>query len=215
MESQEVTYYSFFSDFVLLRRTYPIVVLVFIGTIALLYVWWSRNRKEEPKNDKAQSKMTDQDFKKLLDTSKDSDYLHGETDRYKWSQNEHEIEIDLTIPSSLYSSSTLTKKDISCVMKIDRISVTIRGEDVLSGDFYALVDPDECNWQIDKDGGKECLSITIKKKVPTVRNQHWKCVLKGDAEVDTSKLGMPVFKVGDGEQMSEAIKKFKNFKKND
>ena len=66
----------------------------------------------------------------------------------------------------------------------------------------------------EKDVDKVSIWITIAKKVPTVRNQHWKCVLKGDAEVDTNKLGMPVFKVGDGAQMSEAMKKFRDFKKN-
>ena len=94
------------------------------------------------------ARMKDEDLKKLLDTSTDSNYLHGETDKYKWSQNEHEIELILAIPPELYSSSSLTKKDVSCVLKTDRMSVNVCRETILQGDFYATVDPDECNWQL-------------------------------------------------------------------
>lgn len=55
------------------------------------------------------------------------------------------------------------------------------------GDLYAEVIPSECNWQIDDDQSSgasvRSLWITMVKRVPTERNQMWKCVLNGDAKV--------------------------------
>jgi hypothetical protein len=64
-----------------------------------------------------------------------------------WSQNEKEIEMIVDIPHT-YTTTPLTKKDITCIYKTDKLCVNIKGELFLEGSFYALVDPDECNWQI-------------------------------------------------------------------
>ena len=87
----------------------------------------------------------DLDLSKLLDTSKDKDFLFGKTDKYTWSQNEREIELCLDIPSSF---NFIAKKDIVCSIKSKSIKLAVCGNFVLEGEFYSLVDPNECSWQI-------------------------------------------------------------------
>ena len=187
---------------------------LFITAFGLSYYLWGLYLKWGKDKRRTQT-STDEEFKdidltKILDTSNDNNYLHGVTDRYKWSQNEREVEMIVDIRGS---SGSITKKDVVCFIKSTSLKIAVHGKVLLEGDFYAAVDPDECNWQIDTAVGTQTIWITLYKRVPTVRNQHWKCVLLGDAEVDTSKLGMPVFKIGDDVQMKDALEKVRDFKK--
>ncbi len=45
------------------------------------------------------------------------------------------------------------------------------------------------------------------KKVPTVKKHHWKCVLKGDQEIDKTSHGTPIHKINtdDPNSMRDAI----------
>jgi hypothetical protein len=124
---------------------------LFCLTFAASYYFWDYYRKSKKEVEKANNNLSGarvENIKNLLDTTSDSNYLHGETDKYNWSQNENEIELILKLQENLYSRNSLTKKDVYCVIKPDSISVSVRGQLVLQGDFYASIDPDECNWQI-------------------------------------------------------------------
>ena len=61
----------------------------------------------------------------------------------------------------------------------------------------------------DGEGEGRYIWVTLFKKTPTLRNQHWKCVLKGDAEVNTASLGPPVHSldVNDPAQMKAELAK--------
>ena len=70
--------------------------------------------------------MKDIDVSKLLDQSRDKDYLYGTTDRYDWSQNEHEVEMHVKLPVERLEEkgcNTLTKKDVSCVIKSEKVNL--------------------------------------------------------------------------------------------
>ena len=179
-----------------------------------LYYKWKKKRKAE-KEEAEKGAEDDFDVSKLLDTSRDKDYLHGTTDRYDWSQNEHEVEMHVKIPADKFESDViLTKKDVSCSIKPEKIFISIRGDTLLEGDLYAPVDPDECNWQIDKSAETMSIWVTLYKKVPTLRKHHWKCVILGDEEVDTNHLGAPIFKIGnDPNEMRSALARVNNYKK--
>lgn len=44
----------------------------------------------------------------------------------------------------------------------------------------------------DGDGSQRKVWISLFKETPTTKNQHWKCVVVGDEQVDTGSLGPPV-----------------------
>ena len=44
-------------------------------------------------------------------------------------------------------------------------------------------------WHTEGEGAARVIVINLIKKQRTQKNQHWKTVLCGDAEIDTSKFG--------------------------
>ena len=68
---------------------------------------------------------------------------------------------------------------------------------------------------LDGEGDQRVLWITLFKLHPTERNQHWKCVLQGDEEIDVKHLGPPVhtLDINDASSIKEAMKKVSNYKK--
>lgn len=125
--------------------------LLFLSLFGASYFLWGLYYRYRKANEEKEAEQTenfkDIDMTKLLNTTGDKDYLHGVTDKYKWSQNEREIEMTVDVPDGC-DSKPLTKKDVSCIIKTDKLRVVIRGDVILDGAFYATVDPDECNWQI-------------------------------------------------------------------
>lgn len=157
-----------------------------------------------------------QDYSNLLDTSKDSDKLFGQSEKYDWNQDESEVEMFVKL-DKLPESNSIKAKDVIIIIKADTIQVIVRGETIIDGEFYAPVDKDECTWQMDtaeQDKTSLVVLITLFKKTPTVRNQHWKSLLKGESTVNVSKLGPPIHGVDTGNVSSvrnaiEAIKKYR------
>ena len=47
--------------------------------------------------------------------------------------------------------------------------------------------------------------MTLVKSVPTVAREHWKCVVKGEPEIDTNAFGAPIrtFDPQDGQGMEK------------
>ena len=130
-----------------LKSNNVIGFILFILSFSLSYYLWGLFRKKNKKiavtkEDKIVS--PEFDLAKLLDTSKDKNYLYGKTDKYTWSQNEKEIDLILDLPNSL----SISKKDINCTIKSKSVKVVVNGNTILDGNFYSLVDPNECSWQI-------------------------------------------------------------------
>jgi hypothetical protein len=67
----------------------------------------------------------------------------------------------------------------------------------------------------DGDGDHRRIWISLYKETPTTKNQHWKCVMQGDAEIDTSSLGPPVHQldVNDKNGIQEALRQVSKYKK--
>lgn len=143
-------------------------------------------------------------FRKLLEQQSRNDFLEGKTDKYEWRQNDREIDMSIDV------ESTLKSKDITVVFKTNSLKLNVKGTNVLDGVTFAEIIPDECNWQFGDSEGKDTkkLEINIMKKYPTKSNGHWRCVLKGDEEVDTQKLGPQVHAVdaNDPNAVKDAIK---------
>jgi hypothetical protein len=66
----------------------------------------------------------------------------------------------------------------------------------------------------DGDGIDRKIWISLYKEHPTTKNQHWKCVLAGDEEIDTASLGPPVhhIDVNDKSSLRTAFDKVSSYK---
>lgn len=150
------------------------------------------------------------DYKNLLDSNYDGDILYGETDKYTWNQNGSEIEMFIMLGEYYAQDKDISAKNIKVTIKSTSLLVIINGREVINGEFYEKVIPDDCSWLIDTlRSGKKQLWFTFMKATPTVKYKHWKMLLKGDQEMKASKLGPPVLGVdsSDPKSMKNAIDK--------
>ena len=198
-------------------------IQVFIGvivvslTIFIGVIYCSPSKPKKPSSsDKSGTDRDDNkfpsfsDYKNLLDSNYDGDILYGETDKYTWNQNESEIEMFIMLDEYYAQDKNINAKDIKITIKSTTLLVIINGSEVINGEFYEKVIPDDCSWLIDTlRSGKKQLWFTFMKATPTVKYKHWKSLLKGDQEMKASKLGPPVLGVdsSDPKSMKNAIDK--------
>ena len=158
-------------------------VVVAVGIILLSFLVWSILH---PDNNPDYSKVNAEEegpenqsdiLNNLLNKQSRDDILSGKTDKYDWKQNDTEVEISLPI------GATVTKKEIEILVTSTKLIMKISGSIHLEGDFYSDIIPSEINWQFDGSGDSRRIEITVQKRVPTERNQHWKCVFVGDEEI--------------------------------
>jgi hypothetical protein len=162
-------------------------------------------------NDNKTNEFNANSFQDLVAERNDKIIL-GNTNKYRWSQSESsDIEVYIPLINNElinYNDITIKSKNIKIIITSYTLSITILDELYLKGKFYAEVIPDECNWQIDNDSDSQ-ICLTIVKRVPTVRNQHWDCLIQGDDKIDTSKLGPQVHHIDTNNKgsISESIAK--------
>jgi hypothetical protein len=58
------------------------------------------------------------------------------------------------------------------------------GRCLLEGEFCFPVSPSNCFWKIEKNKAKHLLVLSLEKQEERI----WQCLLKGDPEIDTSKV---------------------------
>lgn len=100
----------------------------------------------------------------------------GTTEKYTWTQTLGTVEMLITTTPGLKS------KDCSINIGASRLKVVIRGEVIVDGEFNSKVKPDECLWSI-IDG--KTVQIALEKQEQV---NWWPCVIKGDPEIDTTKI---------------------------
>jgi hypothetical protein len=98
----------------------------------------------------------------MLQDSKPS----GETEQYKWTQQEDEVEI--TFKRTDFSKSD--KKEVKIAFGKNKIKVEFKGEVLLAGDLMGPCTPDECIWTL-SDGQ---LQLTLSK----AEEESWRKLLK-------------------------------------
>ena len=149
------------------------------------------------------------DYQQLIDRRREMDetvVLNGSTDKYDWQQTKTEIDVWMPLPEGIRS------KNIKVDVHSKSLVVSLAGDEYLNGELYDTVVPDECNWQIDTEGEKPRLWLTMQKKNPSVRNQFWTCLLLGDPTVDTRSLGPSMIGIDPSNPKSfkDAIAQVKN-----
>jgi hypothetical protein len=129
------------------------------------------------------------------------------TDEYRWMQTENEVTVLVPVPRGTRA------RDVSCEFRPQRLALSVEGNALLVGETWRRIVPDECTWMVerldeDEDGGSSTrweepttlgcrsdatrLYITLRKRTATRGSSHWRAVLRGHEEIDTSAFGPPV-----------------------
>lgn len=159
-------------------------VLVAVAVIAFGYYDAEKRAKKMKELEEEEKKLLSSlgavngnDFNKMMDEKKDLDpkLSTGATNLYKWTQEASDIEMYVKV------DSTINRKEVKCEITSKSLKLLVNDNIILDDDFYAEVNPDECNWQLDGDGNERCVWLTIHKKIVTVRKKHWPYILDSDA----------------------------------
>eukprot|EP00947_MAST-08B_sp_MAST-8B-sp1_P000385 g385.t1 len=115
--------------------------------------------------------------------------LGGETDRYNWTQTDYEVDVSVPVPPGT------TAKSVRCTFAPTKLVLQVDGCPPLEGEFHRPVKSEECVWMLEGQGEERAVAINLIKKKRTQKNQHWRTVLRGDAEIDTTKFGPQIVPV--------------------
>jgi hypothetical protein len=102
----------------------------------------SQDRTAGAATDGSSDQKLDHDVLEKIFAKPEPSQLSGETDVYNWNQTEKEVELYVRVESSVKG------KEVNCQIKSTSLTLSVRGEVLINGNFYAAVVPDECNWQI-------------------------------------------------------------------
>lgn len=106
-----------------------------------------------------------------------STYNGGETDKYIWSQNITDITIQIKLDSPLKGKDldiTFTHNHIKVFNKKDNTAI-------LEGELDCTIRPDDSTWSLEDN----ILLLIILEKA---NENIWKTIIKGDKEIDTTKV---------------------------
>ncbi|XP_042482173.1 protein BOBBER 1-like [Macadamia integrifolia] len=98
-------------------------------------------------------------------------------EKYSWTQTLQEVTVTIPVPPGTKS------RFVACNIKKNHLNVELEGQPpIIDGDLYQSVKVDECFWSIEDSKYISVLS--------TKQNQMdwWKCLVKGDPEIDTKKV---------------------------
>lgn len=163
-------------------------------TISTLMKLLDRDLKDEEEVDdklierkKAKNKATYEEFKKALTYSghtsgnENDAYMqrmyenflleadgHGNTLHYNWSDDGSSVVVFVSIPQ------TTRKQAVNSTLTTTSWRLVVNGVQIIKGDFYAHVKPDECYWSIEAPG---VLCMTM-EKVST--ENLWPELIKGE-----------------------------------
>jgi hypothetical protein len=143
-----------------------LLTMTILCTASYLFWNWYSNREKTPdytlsldgsggnEIDENEDKKNEA-LEKLFSKNENPNVLSGETDVYNWNQTDKEVELYVPVAASVKG------KDINCKIRSNNMILTVSGEILINGDFYATVVPDECNWQIGSPNSPLPLSLPL------------------------------------------------------
>jgi len=106
----------------------------------------------------------------------------GETEKYVWHQTLKDVTAYVPLPNGT------SAKMLDVKIAINNFSVCLKSkpnEPLVEGKWYKKINPGESFWNIEKDGERAVLNVTIEK----FEGQNWwKSMLQGDIEINTQKV---------------------------
>ncbi|GAU24578.1 hypothetical protein TSUD_149190 [Trifolium subterraneum] len=107
-------------------------------------------------------------------------------EKYSWTQTLQELNVNVPVPHGTKS------RFLICEIKKNHLTVGLKGQPpIIDGELYKSIKPDECYWSIED---QSMLSILLTKHD---QMDWWKCLVKGDPEINTQKVEPENSKLGD------------------
>ncbi|KAK7384930.1 hypothetical protein VNO78_30633 [Psophocarpus tetragonolobus] len=98
-------------------------------------------------------------------------------EKYSWTQDLQEVNVSVPVPTGTKS------RFVTCDIKKNHLKVGLKGQPpIIDGELHKAVKPDECYWNIED---QNTISILLTK---LHQLEWWKCIVKGDPEIDTKKV---------------------------
>ncbi|CAJ1972337.1 unnamed protein product [Sphenostylis stenocarpa] len=98
-------------------------------------------------------------------------------EKYSWTQTLQEVNVSVPVPTGTKS------RFVICDIKKNHLKVGLKGQPpIIDGELYGSLKPDDCYWSIED---QNTISILLTKHN---QMEWWKCVVKGDPEIDTQKV---------------------------
>lgn len=104
----------------------------------------------------------------------------GSTDAYVWTQQLADLQVMVDVPPGTKG------RDLTVVIENRKLKVGLKGQTpLIDGELHKKVIVDDSFWTLESDGGTKQVSISLQKENTM---EWWKCVIKGDPEIDTTKV---------------------------
>ncbi|KAF7148609.1 hypothetical protein RHSIM_Rhsim03G0208100 [Rhododendron simsii] len=98
-------------------------------------------------------------------------------DNYSWVQTLQEVTINIPVPPGTKS------RFITCEMKKNHIKVGLKGQPpIIDGELFQSIKADDSFWSLED---QKYISVLLTKQN---QMEWWKCLVKGDPEIDTQKV---------------------------
>ncbi|GAU21108.1 hypothetical protein TSUD_10250 [Trifolium subterraneum] len=107
-------------------------------------------------------------------------------EKFSWTQTLQELNVNVPVPHGTKS------RFLTCEIKKNHLTVGLKGQPpIIDGELYKSIKPDECYWSIED---QSTVSILLTKHD---QMDWWKCLVKGDPEINTQKVEPENSKLGD------------------
>ncbi|KAF2287435.1 hypothetical protein GH714_039891 [Hevea brasiliensis] len=98
-------------------------------------------------------------------------------EKYSWTQTLQEVNVLVPVPSGTKS------RFVVCDIKKNHLKVGLKGQpSIIEGELYKPIKVDDCYWSIED---QNTISILLTKHD---QMEWWKCLVKGDPEINTQKV---------------------------
>ncbi|XP_058095928.1 protein BOBBER 1-like [Magnolia sinica] len=131
--------------------------------------------KEDIPKETTTEKSTEANGKENVRTPNSGNGL--DLDKYSWTQTLQETTVNVPVPRGTKS------RFITCEIKKNHLKVGLKGQPpIIDGELFQPVKADDCFWSIEDE---KYISILLTKQN---QMEWWKCLIKGDPEIDTQKV---------------------------
>ena len=102
-------------------------------------------------------------------------------ENYFWTQNHKDVSIHIPLQKHIRC------KDIDVKFSPNKLYVKIRDQDspVIDGELFSIVKSENCTWYIENSCDTYELIMELDKKK---FDEWWKCAIKGEPEINLSKI---------------------------
>ncbi|KAL6972085.1 hypothetical protein U1Q18_031768 [Sarracenia purpurea var. burkii] len=107
-------------------------------------------------------------------------------DKYSWVQTLQEVTINIPVSPGTKS------RFISCEIKKNHLKVGLKGQSpIIDGELFQSIKVEDCFWSLED---QKSISVLLTKQN---QMEWWKCLVKGDPEIDTQKVEPESSKLSD------------------